>query len=923
MGNGVRGLTARPQAGSAAEDGPWDDAVQGPADKWSHYRKVTIGTMAKKRPRLFLIDGYSNIFRAFYAIRSLSNSKGMPTNAVYGFLNMLRKLLREESPEMVGVALDLGAEKVRTEKYAEYKANRPPTPEDLKAQIPWIRKTLEAYKIPILELLGHEADDVLGTLAKRGAEAGFDVVLVSADKDLMQLVDDHVFVFHTGREKLYDRRTVEEDYGVAPERIVDVLALKGDSVDNVPGVPGIGEKGARQLVSEFGGVEELLDRAAEVTRKSYREGLEQHREQALLSKELVTIHTDLEVAFEPERLQHEEPDTEALAEIFRELEFFSLLEELGGARSGGDDEWPAAQEIDDAAEWRRRSKGLTGTLYVTPVGPEEPLGFSVAGEEGPSYFVDLRREELVEPVRDDLAASFGEQDRSIVGHDLKEVLRFTGPETPVRAELFDTMLASYLLRSAARAHSREDLALDRLQHSSLSAADAGWGKKGQEPPLGHEPLLLYAGECVETPKRLAAPLAEELEREGMASVYREIEGPLVPVLTRMEEAGIALDGAFLDELSQQIAQEMESLEAAIYKVAGDRFNLNSPRQLGEVLFERLGYPVIKKTRKTKSYSTDQATLEELALRGYELPEKLLRYRELSKLRSTYVDVLPGLVAADGRLHTRYEQAVAATGRLSSANPNLQNIPVRTELGREIRKAFVAPAGYKLLVADYNQIELRVLAHIAQDRELLQAFRAGADIHSATAAAVFEVDSALVTADQRRAAKVINFGILYGMSAFGLARNLKIPKADAERFIKTYLARYDGVREYMESTVEQTKREGKVETLYGRVRWLPDIQSRNFNLRENARRMAINARIQGTAADLLKLAMIAVDHRLASEYPDAKLLLTVHDELVLEVPAREVDAVGTIVKAEMEGVAALDVPLIVDVGSGASWYEAKV
>ncbi len=888
------------------------------------------------RKRLFLIDGYSNIFRAFYAIRGLSNSKGFATNAVYGFLNMLRKLLREQEPEYLGIAFDVSDETVlRKEKYADYKANRKPMPEDLKPQIPWIRKAIEAHRIPVLELNRYEADDVLGTLAKKAAAAGYDVVLVSADKDLMQLVDEHVRLFHTGREKLYDPELVETDFGVPPDKVIDVLALKGDSVDNVPGVPGIGEKGARGLIKEYGDLETLLERAGEVKRKSYREGLTEHRDKAELSKELVTIHTDLPVEFEPERLALEAPDAEALKKIYRELEFFSLLKELETDTAQAVETEPAVEAL-TAAEWKKGVSALAAPYFVGVVGgsPEEggeaPLGAVVAGESGPALYGDFRRDGLEKAALSTLDAWLGDGARELHGHDLKEVLRLVRQkQTPqkkarqkkVSAPLFDTMLASYLLHSAARSHTLETIAFERLGIQTVAASEAGWDK-GQVPPLGHEPLLLYAAERVEIPRRLAESLQKDLEADELGAVYRDIEAPLVAVLVAMEEKGIVLDVDFLNGLSKQLAEELATIEEEIYKIAGDRFNIQSPRQLGEVMFDRLGYPVIKKTRKTKSYSTDSATLEELATRGYELPEKILAYRELAKLKSTYVDAFPELVAGDGRLHTRFHQAVAATGRLSSASPNLQNIPVRTERGQEIRKAFVAPRGARLLVADYNQIELRVLAHIAEEPELIEAFQAGKDIHASTAAAVLGVAEELVTGEQRRAAKVINFGIMYGMSAFGLAQNLKIPKAEAESFIDAYLSRYAGVKRYMDETVELATRKGKVETLYGRVRWLPDIKSRNYNLRENAKRMAINARIQGTAADLLKMAMIAVDRRLRAEHPDAALLLTVHDELVIECPTGQVEAVGGLVREEMVGVEQLAVPLVVDLGSGKSWYEAK-
>ncbi|MEE8277830.1 MAG: DNA polymerase I, partial [Thermoanaerobaculia bacterium] len=715
--------------------------------------------MPAQRQRLFLIDGHSDIFRAFYAIPHLSNSKGLPTNAVYGFLNMLRKILREEEPELVGVALDVSADTVRREKFEDYKANRAPMPEELAQQIPWIRRTLEAHHIPILEMERYEADDVLGTLAKKAAAAGYEVVLVSADKDLMQLVDEHVSLYHTRREKLYDPKGVEEDFGVPPAQVVDVLALKGDSVDNVPGVPGIGDKGACQLIRQFGSLEELLERAEEVPRKSYREGLLQHRDQAELSKELVTIYTDLPLEFDPQSLEHAPPDREALQELYRELEFFSLLEELEGA-AGGPVGLVAAEELESPEEWRARVAGLPRRLFVAPIGEGELLGLAVGGESGPVLYADFRRPGLRQAAVESLAEWLASGDRELVGHDTKEVLRFSEAGAEAKPELIDTLLISHLLRSALRAQSLEEVVLETLNHKALSPKEVGWDK-GSEPALGAEPLLAFAGERVELLRQMARQLRRELGDGRLLSVYREIEAPLVSVLLAMEERGIELDVDFLSSMSKELADHLAALEDEIYELAGDRFNINSPRQLGEVMFERLGYPVIKKTRKTKSYSTDSATLEELALRGYPLPDRVLGYRELAKLKSTYVDALPALVGADGRLHTRYNQVGAVTGRISSNNPNLQNIPVRTEQGREIRRAFRAPKGRRLLVADYNQIELRTLAHIAGEEALIEAFQAGKDIHAATAASVFGVDEKLLTPDQRRAAKTINFGILYG------------------------------------------------------------------------------------------------------------------------------------------------------------------
>jgi DNA polymerase-1 len=880
-----------------------------------------------ERPRLYLIDGYSNIFRAFYAIRNLSNSRGEPTNAVYGFVQMLRKLLREDNPDLVGVALDVG-KTFRNEKYEDYKANRAPMPEDLQSQLPWIRRTLEAYQIPALELQGYEADDVLGSLACRATEQGYDVVLVSADKDLMQLVNPHVSLYHTGRDKKYGPAEVEEDFGVPPEKVVDVLALMGDSIDNIPGVPGIGEKGAKTLIKEYGSLEELLARAGEVTRKAYREGLVEHADQARLSKELSTIHVDCDIPFDPVRLRHDPPDPAALRSLFTELEFFSLVEELKATAQEKAEALPPAEEITDPRQWEERTAALleggAGEIFVAVLGEERPIGLAAAGasETDPLLYADFRRgDPISRAVRDLLARWIADPKVRLSGHNLKEILRLCPEGRSCKANLFDEMLVSYLLKPSVHGHSLDELALERLSRKPITAKEAGWDK-GQEPPQGDSRLAAYAGERVGLARAMAPGMRRELGDGPIARIIQEIEIPLVPVLLGMEEAGILLDVDFLQTMSGELGRELAELEQEIWKQAGEEFNVNSPVKLGAILFEKMGLPVLKRTQKTKSFSTGAETLEELAARGYPIADLLLRYRELIKLKSTYVDALPAMVGADRRLHTRYNQAVAATGRLSSVNPNLQNIPIRTELGQRIRRAFVASPGHLLLVADYSQIELRVLAHIADEQALISAFARGEDVHRATAATVFNVAPELVTAEQRRAAKTINFGILYGMSAFGLSQALKIPTREADRFITAYLDQFPGVRRYVEETQQSAEREGKVETLYGRVRFLPDIQSKNRALRENARRMAINARIQGTAADLLKKAMIEIDCRLQGAHPDARLLLTVHDELVLEVPEGKVEPVAALVKKGMEGVAELKVPLVVDVGWGPSWYEAK-
>lgn len=886
--------------------------------------------------RLYLIDGYSTIFRAFYAIRGLSTSAGEPTNAIYGFINMLRKLLRDEEPALLGIALDVGRATVRTEAYAEYKANRAPMPEDLKAQMPAIRRAIEAFRIPILELERYEADDVIGTLGRKAQDAGYEVTIVSADKDLFQLVSDRVSLLHTGREKTYDPALVAEDFGVPPEQVVDVLALVGDKVDNVPGVPGIGQKGAQTLIREHGNLHALLEAAAGLKRKAYREGLREHADQALLSRELVTIHTDLDVPFEPEALAMEAPDYEALADLCREFEFWSLLKELE-SESGGPEIEPAVvldtvEAFEDAVQdlGPRIAVGVVFRRGGESVGLSfAPVGGAADGDEdgtvGRATFADFGRPGMREAVAATLRAWLADPDRELIGHDLKEVVRLCPHHEgrpAVAARLVDTMLMAYLVHSAVRSFGLATVALDRLFYQATPPADAGLdagtATLGDDAGLG-----LYAAEQAVLPALILEALDEQWrESRGAREVYERIEAPLLPVLAAMEEEGIELDSGVLTDMSRRLELDAGDLAEEIFDEAGERFNILSPQQLGVVLFDNLGLPSPGRTRKTKKYKTGADVLEHLAQQGHRVPAKVLHYRELTKLKSTYVDALPNLVAADGRLHTRYHQAVAATGRLSSHDPNLQNIPIRTDIGRQVRRAFRARDGYLLLVADYSQIELRVLAHISGDEALVDIFRHGGDIHRSTAATVFGVAPALVTDEQRRASKTINFGIIYGMSAFGLARALGIARGEAQAFIDAYFERFPGVRAYTEQTLASAEETLQVETLYGRVRYIPDIRSRNRAVRENARRMAVNARIQGTAADLLKLAMIAVDRRLRAELEAARLLLTVHDELVLEAPSADMDALTSVVREEMEGVADLSVPLVVDMDTGPDWYEAK-
>ncbi|MFI5142748.1 MAG: DNA polymerase I [Thermoanaerobaculales bacterium] len=839
-------------------------------------------------PRLLLVDGHSNLYRAFYAIRAgLSAPDGTPTNAVYGFLRMQHKLLRDLAPTHVGVAFDVGKETFRTRLDERYKAQRPPMPKELEVQIPLTQEALRLLGVCVLTEADVEADDVIGTLATRAAAAGFDVVIASTDKDLMQLVaDPRVKMWHTRLERLLDEKGVEEVFGVAPSKVGEVLAIMGDSSDNIPGCRGIGEKGALELIRAWGSVETIYAHLDEVKPPRAQKALTEHRAEVELSRKLVRIRTDLKVAEAADDLARQPADAKRLAELYRRLGFASLLAELE----------PVTEVTAPAAQVEADTVAPAAVVALL-----EREGASVALLAG-RLAVAAAGEVLVTTgspaeLARIIAPGFGR----IWCHDAKTLLaslRDAGVE--VHGVARDTMLAGYLLAPG--------------EPVNLAALCGRLGVAAPASATEEEQARAVAA--------LAPVLAKRLQQEGLEPVFVDLELPLVPVLETMERHGIRLDRAVLDELSGRLTTSLAELEREIHGEAGESFNINSPQQLAEVLFERKGLPVLRRTAKTKAPSTDADVLAELAVRGHHLPALLLEYREQSKLKSTYVDALPRQVGADGRVHTRFNQAVAATGRLSSSDPNLQNIPVRTQMGREVRRAFVADPGQVLLAADYSQIELRVLAHLSQDPALERAFAAGEDIHSATAALVFGVAPELVGPDQRRAAKTINFGLIYGMSAFSLARELGVATAEAQRFIDAYFARLPRVREFLDSTKEQARTTGKVSTLFGRVRWISGLDSHNSQVRGNAERQAINAPVQGTAADLMKIAMIRLHRELALRRLPARLLLQVHDELILEVEKDSADVVATLTRETMEKVATLRVPMRVDVGMGASWAEAK-
>jgi DNA polymerase-1 len=908
------------------------------------------------RPRLFLIDGYALIYRSFFAMiqRPLTTSRGENTSAAWGMTHFLRKILESHDPDYLGVVLDAGTSK-REEIYPAYKATREKMPDELRASLPRIEAILRGFRIPVLTLPDHEADDVIGTLAVEAAGRGLEAVIVSGDKDFYQLIGPGITLLNPGRggpngieEEWVDESNASARLGVPPERVTDYLALIGDTSDNVPGAKGIGPKTALQLIEQYGPVEEVLAHLGEIKGKRAREALEQYRDDVVLSKELVTIQKDLPIDLDLEALRVVEPDREALRDIFLELEFTSLardytapaeaVEELTGdyrllntpaevaalverARAAGS--FAVDTETTALDPMRADLVGMSialepGTAYYLPFGHRRPGELDLGGDEGAN--LPALGAAALRPLTELLADTGVKK----VGQNLKYdllVLRRAGVE--LRGIAFDTMIASYLLDPGRREHGLDSLALQHLNFRTMTYEDL-CGKGKNQIPIAECPLervVEYAGEDADLPLRLRDLFQPDLERFALERLFATIEMPLLPVLADMEWAGIRIDEGFFAALSQRLERDLGLIREEIYKEAGGEFNISSTPQLREILFERLGLPVIKRTK--TGPSTDASVLEELAAQGHRLPVLLLEYRQLDKLKGTYVDALPALVNPEtGRIHTSFNQTVAATGRLSSSDPNLQNIPIRTELGAEIRKGFVPEAGSVFLAADYSQIELRILAHLSGDPSFVEAFRAGADIHRQTAALVFGVPVAEVAPAMRDTAKTINFATIYGIGAFALAQKLGTTVAEARRFIDAYFERLPGVRRYLDEQVEQARAVGYVETLSGRRRYIPEIKSDNFNIRQFGERAATNAPVQGTAADIIKLAMIEVHRTLAERGAGARMLLQVHDELVFEVPEPELEATRTLVTDVMENAFQLTVPLVVETGVGKSWYECK-
>jgi len=868
--------------------------------------------------KLFLVDAMAHIYRAFFAPmpQRLTGPGGVPTNVPFLFGNILRRLLKDYQPDYIGIVFDPPGATFRDKLFEKYKAQRQPMPEEMRVQLPFVRRLCEAMRMPMLEVKGYEADDVIGTMAVKAGKHNLEVLIVSNDKDMMQLVGKSVRTLRTGSggakgDILVDEKKVEELLGVPPEKVVDYMALLGDTIDNIPGAKGIGEKGAAELIRKYGSVESALDHAAEVSNKRYREALQQQREQVLMSKQLATIATDAPIDVKPQELELRAPNGAALAELYRELGFSSLLKELGSEAVAPSA--PASSESAAKADYRQCASVAEFRKYVTELPPKEPLaiwlnletgereseGFgthissievsSKAGQ-GRSIWFDEKGEAL-----EALAPLLTDAKRLKIVHDPKLFQLLTGRAANIR---YATQLLSYLLRPTTANHNFTDVVMRQFNVM-----------------LGGGP-----GERADYLQRLVPVLHEQVSEQKLDGVYEMIDLPLAPVLADIERTGVRVDFQELGKMSQTMEKEIRRLEKEIWQLAGLEFNVNSPTQLAEILFDKLNLQPNARRGKAKARSTAADILEELAAQ-HPLPGKIIEYREFAKLKSTYVDALPKLIHPEtGRLHTSFSQTGTATGRLSSSDPNLQNIPIRSELGREIRAAFVAEKGKVLLSADYSQIELRIMAHFSGDPVLVQAFRNGEDIHARTAEEVFGVGPLAQTAEHRRAAKAINFGIIYGLSPFGLAQQLGIDQKEAAKFINAYFTRYRGVKEYLDHLLAETRKTEVAKTLFGRIRPIPEINSPHMQLRNFAERTALNSPLQGTAADLIKLAMINIDRRLAEEKLEAKMILQVHDELLFEAPTKERGKLEKLVQEEMESVHKLGVPIAVEIGAGPNWRD---
>jgi DNA polymerase-1 len=892
-----------------------------------------MSTTDNSNNSFYIIDGNSYIYRAFYAIRGLSTSAGMPTNAVFGFANMLLKIIKDKEPARLAIVFDPKGPTRRHREYKEYKAHRPPMPKDLILQIPFIHKLVEAFRIPVFVVEGQEADDVIATLARQAEPRGMDITIVTGDKDILQLVGPHIKVYDTLKERVYGPKDVEERFSVPPDRVVEIMGLMGDASDNIPGVPGIGEKTAQLLIGQYKTIDNLLSHAHEIARPKLKQSLIENADLARLSRELAVLHTDLPLDINYDDLKLKAPDSPALLKIFKELEFTALLKHVI-QEPEPDVDYRAVLEQKDLKDLVSALSSSSEFCFDTETTSLDPMqaelvGISFAIQPHRAYYLPLGHTQPGSPKQIGLDHAIvmlkPVMENSLIrkiGQNIKYDLLVLGHYgLQVKGISFDTMIASYLLNPGKPSHGMDALALEYLNYKTITYAEVtGSGKKQIGfADVDVQTATRYSGEDADITLRLKQVLAPQLRDQALEKLFIEIEMPLMEVLADMERVGVKINADFLKHMSEKLGSEMRRIEKTIYELAGTEFNINSPKQLAEILFVKLNLTPTKKTK--TGFSTNMDVLEELAA-VHPLPAEILKYRTHAKLKSTYIDALPLMInPKTGRLHTSLNQTVTATGRLSSSAPNLQNIPIRTDVGREIRQAFIAERGSSLLSADYSQIELRVLAHMSGDPALIKTFQDNEDVHTRTASEIFGLTTDEITPEMRRKAKAVNFGLIYGISAFGLAQDIGVSNTEAKRYIDNYFARYPKVREFIDRTIQEAKTKGYVSTLFGRRRFIPELASSSVAVRNFGERMAINTPIQGTAADLIKLAMINIQKRLAREHLGSKMILQVHDELVFEVPDREIDKLKVLVKDEMEGVLTLSIPIRVDMGVGKNWDEA--
>ena len=897
--------------------------------------------MASRKPSLFLIDGNSYIYRAFYAIRGLATSKGFPTNAVYGFTNMLMKVINEKKPEYLAVCFDPKGATIRHQVYEEYKATRAPMPEGLVPQIPYIHSIVDAFNIPVVMFNGIEADDAIAAVTRKAIKDGLAVTIVTADKDLFQLINDDVRIYDTMKDEMYGAEECIRKFGVPPEKIPEFLGLVGDASDNIPGVPGVGPKTAVQLISEFGSIDNVLLNLDKISRPKLRDALKANADNARLSRDLAELKYELPVSLDIGSLARRSQKSRELIELFKEMEFTALLKFVTPEEAPEAeyitvrDEAALKKLVEEIMDNASVSVNVEATSALPMVG--EPVGIALCTNDARSYYVpfghveqregdllateapgQLPAHKVIETLRPVLEDDAIEK----IGHNIKyDIIVLANMGVDLRGARFDTMVGSYLLNPGRAAHNLESVALEHLSLKKMVISDVvGTGQKAI--PYSHVDVRTatkYSAEWAWLSRKLLEVLKPRLEAEGLARLFYDMELPLIYVLAQMERDGVYIDTAYLRDMGLELNSELSRLIKKIYSIAGEEFNINSPKQLASILFEKLGLPPVKKTK--SGYSTDEEVLRTLAL-NHPLPAEILEYRELFKLKSTYVDALGRLAnPKTGRVHTSFNQAVTATGRLSSSDPNLQNIPIRGEIGRKIRAAFCAPEGSVIISADYSQVELRIMAHLAEDSSLIESFVNGEDVHRRTASEIFSIAPESVTPEMRRRAKAVNFGIMYGLSAYGLSVQLGVHPREAKEYIDAYFTRHSGVRDFIAKTLDETSRQGYAVTLFGRKRPIPELQSDNKVTRSLGERLAVNTPIQGSAADLIKTAMINISRRLKVEGFKAKMVLQVHDELVFEAPEDETERVRELAVKEMEGAAQFKAPLKVDVGIGKNWGEA--